>query len=573
MDQRLKNHLLSILSKERKFYLIGFTLLILSNLLLILNPLLFRVVQPYFEKGINEQYTLLTLSFFSFGLLSITLIANLLKYKMRDYFLTLGAAAERDLKTTLFKKIQKQKEPFFDKNKTGDLINLLTHDLKLYRDMLHFGLFAPLNFISLMVPAIIALAYISPSLMLISMIPAFIIPPLMWSIMQWIYKLTKRRQEEMGKMSDLIHESYLGIPLIKAYRKEKAFQEPLKYFSKQLYYFSLRLNVLESSFFPLLVTVVRLTTFTLALTASYMTLQTNDFLAFMWIQSNLFFPVLLLSWALPMMEKGRAAYDRLYTLWNQKEDEEIGGTIPLKDAPNIKITNLSFSYEKPAIDNLSLYIPKNTSVGITGPLGAGKSTLLKLLSGQYPLEKGMITLNEIDINDILTEESIGIIEQNPFLFSQTVLENIRLGKTDATEDEIEKVIRESELYETILSFPKNNQTIIGERGVTLSGGERKRLALARTLLTKRPLLLFDDLLSALDVDTEGKIFKSILNHAKEKTLLLVTHKVKLLMQLDLIIYMQKGKIIEKGSPDDLLKIEDGHFRALYYLQEELIQDV
>lgn len=583
MERNVAKEVWNLLLSRPKESALGLLQLIIGNILYLAVPLLFRNIQTLFAQGATLTHTRVDLFIYSALLLGLTLLSTYCKYRTRNNLLDLSLKAENGLKAKLFAKIQSSSESFYDRYSTGALMNYFTQDLQFYRDMLRIGLFAPLNLLTLVLPALLALAWISIPLTLITAIPLVLVPLVMWNVMRWIYRLSTKRQEILGDMSAFAHESFTGIRLIKASGIEKGFIDHMQRLGLKLYKVSLKLHTLECSFFPFIVTITRLVTLSLVITSAGMiylnvgNLLTNDFLSFMWIQSYLLFPIMIFGWALPLIQKGKAAYDRLYFLysWQDPVKDEGIADLQIPKQPSIRIRDLSFTYPgevEPALKEISLNIPSGASWAITGPLGSGKSTLLKLLLRGYETPKGAIEIGGEPIQNYPIDEllqKIALIEQSPFFLSDSLLENIRMGKREATEEEVEQVIQEADLLETVESFPSRHFTMVGERGVTLSGGQKRRLAVARTLIADRPLLLLDDVFSALDVETEQRLFKQLKRRFNGKTTLFVGHKASILLEFDWLVYLSKGRIIEQGPPKELLKRKESAFSALYNLQKQL----
>ncbi len=556
--------------------------LFLGNLFYLAVPLLFKQAVQIFNEGLSPDKSLIQLLLWSLLLLMLTLFSAIFKYFSRKSFLVLSLSEERRVKQRLFEKIQTFSEKFYDQYSVGELMNLMTQDMQLFRDMLRIGIYAPLNLLTLVIPTLLTLAWISGTLTMLAIIPLFFVPFIMWNVMRWIYRLTVSRQEALGEISRFTHESFTGIRLVKAYGNETGFVSHLKKLAQKLYSASLRLNTLESSFFPVVVTVTRLVTIALVVTSAFIIafdlqlFDTSSFLSFMWLQSYLLFPILIFGWALPLIQKGKASYDRLVKVYEWRDPIQNGGESDLKilRAPQISLNNLSFSYTpgEEVLKKLNATFTGGEMIGITGPLASGKSTLLKLLLRSYETEKGAIKIENIPLQDYPLEtlqESIGFVDQTPFFLSDSVLENIKLANRQASVEEIEHALFEAELFETIQAFPSQHQTEIGERGITLSGGQKKRLALARVMMTKRPIILLDDIFSALDSETANRLFKRLKSRLKGHTVIIVDHRASLLAELDWVLYLVKGEILEQGTPKELLKRKEGALSTLTRLQEAL----
>jgi ATP-binding cassette subfamily B protein len=303
-------------------------------------------------------------------------------------------------------------------------------------------------------------------------------------------------------------------------------------------------------------------------------LSTADFVSFMWIQSYIFFPVIMLGWLLPIFQRGRAAYDRLVEIDQSPVEVVDRAKEPLTIPPlaSIEIKDLTFSYpgaSHPSLASLSCRFEGGAFTGICGPIGSGKSTLLKILNREYEIPEGKIWIGGKEIHDYPLEsfhQQIVTVDQVPFLFSRTIEENVRFGKHEASQQELELAARYADLHETILEFPEQYGTLIGERGVTLSGGQKQRVAIARALLVNRSILLLDDIFSAVDSRTEETIFQAMRKRLEGKTVILISHRASVLEKMDRVLYFSEGRVIEQGSPKDLIQ-QKGHFAALVELQK------
>lgn len=592
MEKDLYADLLALFKRYRSRLLLASLLVILSNSLLILNPLLFRMavvaVDPSSQHtdGFLSHSVLPLLGSYSQSiwiwvviLISISLIAVIFKYQMRMQFMGVSRDAESSIRSRLYNRLQHQSQAFYDRHRIGDLMSRLTNDISAYRDVLGPGIMFPINFITIAIPAICALFYISPPLATLSMIPIFLMPFMMLAIRQQSYELSRQVQESLSDLSTMTQEHYSAIRVVKGYVAEpqllKRFFSLCQYFLK----LNMRLISFQGVFYPSLTLLTRVVTVMLVMLSGYIVYRASwelgeaDFVSFMWVQSYLFFPVLMLGWILPVFEKGRASYDRLKVLYNEPIEVEgnSNSSYGIDPKADLIIQNLTFTYPgsgTPILKNLSLNIKGGTRVGITGPIGSGKSTLLHLLNHDYDVPRGSIKIGNHDIQEYSLKslrKGIVLVEQSPFLFSKTIAENIRFGKQEALQGDLEAVAELTDLSETIASFPEEYETLVGERGVTLSGGQKQRLALARAFLVSRSIFLLDDSFAAVDTSTEKRIFDAMKQSFNGKTVLLVTHRVSLLEQMDTVLFVRNGTIVEEGSPAELLQLE-GHYAALVELQ-------
>ncbi len=573
----LIKNLFQVVNNYRRRFLKAFAMVFFSNCLLILNPLLLRYAIEHHNP--THHYWLYLVEW-TLLLLFIAFVAAYFKYWMRIEFITISRDVEKQVRSAVFEKIQNQTNVFFDRHDVGELVSRLSSDISAYRDVLGPGLMYPMFFLTLVIPGIGALLYISPFLGMVSLIPLFTIPLINWGVRKPIYSLSKEVQEMLAKMSTMVQEHYSGIRIVKSYAVEATLQTVFQAVCIAFASVNTRLLNISGLIFPFFTLLTKFVTTLLVFFAGIILmkgwelLSPADFISFMWIQSYIFFPILMLAWVLPMYQKGRASYDRIHELYHEPiaMRQGSGSLNHFPDNPTIRFDDLTFTYpnaHQPSLKNFSITIPTNTLIGITGPVGAGKSTLFSLLNRAYDIPEGKIFIGDREIHSYALEtlqQGIVNVEQNPFLFSKSIRDNVKFGQESATEVEMETATEMADLHETIQAFPEGYSTLVGERGVTLSGGQKQRLAIARALLVNRSILLLDDIFSAVDAATEKRIFQSLKRHIAGKTVLLITHRVSVLAKTDYILYMENGAIVEQGTPEGLLKA-NGKYAALSELQK------
>lgn len=594
MEKTLFDNLKVMFFRYYLRYAKAFLMVLVSNCLLILNPLIFRqaVISLDPSSGIKQGALanalkiilgskIHSLTIWALILISIALISGYFKYQMRIEFIAISREAEKEIRSKLFYRIQSQSRAFYDHHGIGELLSRLTNDISAYRDVLGPGMLYPLFYTTIMVPGLMALFSISWRLTLISLIPLVLIPFLNSAIRKQMYRVSLIVQKSLGTLSNMAQEYFSGIRIIKGYVIENKTLSRFKQLCKDLIRVNIRLACLQGMLLPFFTLMTRIVTVVLVMFSGIIILNAwgslgaADFVSFMWIQSYIFLPLLMLAWVLPLYEKGRAAYERLVEIYFEpievSESSYIGLHIPPK--ADIELCHLTFAYPRAnasVLNDLNLHISGGSFIGITGPVGAGKSTLLRLLNREYEIPSGKIFIGGRDIHEYDREafnQAIVTVEQVPFLFSKTIAENLRFGREEASQEELEVVADLADLHETVLEFPDQYNTMVGERGVTLSGGQKQRVAMARAFLVNRSILLLDDIFSAVDASTERRIFQSMKKNFKDKTLLLVTHRVAVLEKMDRVIYIKNGRIEEEGPPSEL-KAQKGLYHALIEIDKK-----
>lgn len=554
-------------------------MVLVSNGLLILNPLVFRRALMAVGSDVSGDWRSSIWAWAAL-LLAIALVSAYFKYQMRLTFISISRDAEVDIRSILFRKIQNQSMAFFDSYGVGELLSRLTNDISLYRDLLGPGIMYPLFSLTLVVPGLAGLYTISPKLANVALIPLMVIPFVNYALHGQLYRLALGVQRTLGNLSKMVQEQFSAVRIIKSYVSEGEARNYFLRLCSRLLRLEIRASVLEGSLYPFFTLVTKIVTVLLVMYSGMIILGDEadlsmaDFISFMWIQSYIFFPVLMMGWLIPVYEKGRAAYDRLFEIYTQpievKDTPESIHDIPPQ--ASIELRGLTYTYpgsEKPSLNGIDLTIQGGTFLGITGPIGSGKTTLLRLLNREYEVPEGMILIGGRDIHEYSLKAfnaAMAAVDQVPFLFSKSIAENVKFGRREATVEQMQLVAEFADFHETVLEFPEQYDTLVGERGVTLSGGQKQRLAIARAFLVDRSILLLDDIFSAVDAETEKRIFNAMRQNFKGKTVLLITHRASILKQSDRILYFHEGKIVEDGSHEELVAL-GGHYAALTELQK------
>lgn len=564
MERTLFRHLRSIYKKNISTLSISFILIALANILLISNPLIMRYA---IENQLNPWIVAPLL-------LGVAFVSAYLRYSMRISFVKVSRVEEKDMRSRIYKRISSQTMTFFDRHGIGELTSRLSSDISSYRDVLGPGLFFPVYFLTTVIPATIALFWLAPKLAWMVLIPIIAVPLINVVLRGTVFHLSSRFQSLLAEMSNFVQETFSGIRIVKGYHAEESLLKQFYKYCDQFVHLNVSIMSFQGLTAPFLTMITRLTTTVMVVVAGFLILSGNevitiaDFVAFMWIQSYIYFPVLILGWVMPMYQQGRASYDRLKNIYEEPiEIEEGEGDDKIPFGSDIEFKHLTFTYprqEAPQINDLNLKLQGGKFIGLTGPAGGGKSTLFKLLNREYEIPRGMITIGGKDIHDYPLEsfyQNIVTVEQIPFLFSKSIKENVGFADETATQEDIVKASSLADLHETVLSFDEGYETLVGEKGIMLSGGQKQRVAIARAFLVERSILLLDDIFSALDTATEAKIFKALKENYDGKTVIITTQRISILEKMDEVIVLAKGRVIQNGSPDDLLKRE-GYFKAM-----------
>jgi len=520
----------------------------------------------------------------TFGLLKhagyIVLIALLIavfRYGWRKWLIGTSRVVEEGLRNKLFFHIQTLSAPYFQQVKTGDLMAHGTNDIQHIRMATGMGIVALTDAVVLGAASVAFMAYINVSLTLFVLIP---MPLIVFTTRLYSRHMHRNYQVVQGAFSDLtevVRESLSGIRIVKAHNRQAHEAARLESVSIDFIQKNLRLVRMIGSFFPMMVFFSNLSLVFVLYFGGRETIRTTitpgDFVAFISYLGLLTWPMMALGWVINLIQRGRASLERIDNILKIKpEILDLPGSKPLQTiGGRLLYDHVSFSYTPNSpmvLQNICFDLEPGETLGVVGPPGSGKTTLLKLIPRIYDVSEGQIFLDEMDIRNIRLSDlrsQISFVPQEPFLFAGTIRENITSG-TDVGESELLLAVEEAALKETIESFPRGLDTVVGEKGIILSGGQKQRVALARALLRKRPILVLDDPISQVDTGTGSVIIDTLKRLSAGRTVVIVSHRLSALRHADRIIVLEGGRIAESGSHDELMAGSQYYART-FRLQE------
>jgi ATP-binding cassette subfamily B protein len=506
-----------------------------------------------------------------------------LRYVWRYFLLGAARRIEKKLRDRLFAHLQTLSVSYFSHTKVGDLMAHATNDIDAVRMAISIGVVFLVDTIILGVLTVLFMVYIHPKLTLFAVLPMPLITLLTLLFSRTIHHRFEMVQKAFASLTERVREAIAGIRVIKAYVLEEREEKKVSQLSQD--YIQRNLNVVKvwGMFFPIILFLSNLSMAIVLFWGGKLTIlesiSTGDFVAFMSYLGLLAWPMMALGWAVNVIQRGGASMDRLNRIF------EV--TPEIFDAPGmvqrgalkgrIDIRGLTFSVRNggnPLLKNIRLTISEGERIVMVGRTGSGKTVLCNLVARILESPQGYLFFDGIEIHEVPLEvlrKSIGYVPQDTFLFSDTIRENIAFGKLDATDQEIEEAARLAQIYEEVMNFPEGMNTVIGERGMTLSGGQRQRIAIARAILMDPPILLLDDALSSVDIQTEERVLGGLEKFLRGKTSILVTHRIAPLRRADRIIVLEEGEVVEMGDHGTLLA-QGGVYSELYWqrqLEEEL----
>lgn len=509
-------------------------------------------------------------------IIATTIIAGFLTFLMRQTLIVMSRHIEFDLKNEVFRQYENLSQNFYKQNRTGDLMNRISEDVSKVRMYVGPAVMYTINtFIRFAI--VIAYMYnISPRLTLYTLLP---LPILSYAIFKLSSEINIRStvfQQYLSKVSSFTQEIFSGIRVIKAYSLENQQQNNLISLAEESKSKSLSLARVQSLFGPLMLALIGISNLVVIYFGGMLyingTIKSIGTIAeFILYVNMLTWPVASLGWVSSMVQEAEASQKRLNEFLKIVPDIQNNNPSSSTVDGTISFENVSYTYEDTnieALKNISFTVKKGETLAILGKTGSGKSTLLSLISRMYDVTEGQVKIDGKEISQLNLfdlRNSIGIVPQDAFLFSDSIKNNIKFGKENATDDEVIAAAKSAVVHDNIEGFNKGYDTILGERGITLSGGQKQRVSIARAIIKKPEILLFDDCLSAVDTETEEAILNNLFEICKDKTTIIVSHRVSSAKNADKIIILENGKIIQQGFHNQLIN-ENGYYSALYLKQ-------
>ncbi|MBI5359223.1 MAG: ABC transporter ATP-binding protein [Planctomycetes bacterium] len=571
--------------KYKHLFIGGFLALLIVDLFDVMPQLIIKYaldelqLKGFYPYGYIVENLLMCAVFY----IMIAITQDFFRYFMRRYFHGSGFIISRDLKVQFYEHIQKLPPSFYNKTKTGDLMSRATADIDSASQFYSGAVFIGLDnfFYFLTVPFI--MFSLSPELMLYALIPVPILPFFVNRISNLIHKKFKESQEILSKISAFSQENFSGVKVIKSFSQEQNQIMGFAEINKQYVTKNLELARLNAFFGPSLQLVISTSVLIVIIVGGKMAIDEKitigTYAAFQAYLLKIIGPMIGLGWTMSIYQRAAASMERLQEIFNVQpaiKDADDAITDAVLDG-DIEFNNVTVMHEDkciPSLDNFNLRIKKGTTVAIVGPIGGGKSTILNLLPRFLEPTSGEITINGISLNKIALKTlrgNIGYVQQESFLFSDTISGNIAFGASNADDKTIQKAAEIAMVHKDIRDFPDGYETMLGERGVNLSGGQRQRITLARAVIKDPHIILLDDCLSSVDSDTEEEILKNLNTYLAHRTCLIVTHRVPAVKIADEIIFMDDGKIIEHGTHEELLKHNVRY--ADFYNRQQMERDL
>ena len=568
-------------SKYKKNLISGIIIIIAARLLLIITPGLIRnsinVIDNY-RTGTISNFEIVENELINniFLILLASVLAGLFTFLTRQTIINVSRYVEFDLKNEIYDQYQKLSLNFYKVNQTGDLMNRISEDVSKVRMYVGPAFMYSINTITLLVIVIIYMYKQSPILTFYTLCPLPFLSITIYKLSKLINKKSIVVQEKLSELSSFTQESFSGITLIKSYSIENKNYEDFNSLSEKCKQSQISLVKLQALFFPLMILLIGLSNLFVIYIGGIQYFEGNlegigTIAEFIIYVNMLTWPVASLGWISSIIQQAEASQKRINEFLKEKSEIVNQNDTKFNLNNEIEFKNVGFTYKDTginALNNINFKLKKGDKLGIIGKTGSGKSTLLNLIVRLYNLDEGEIkvdnkNINSIDIKSLRSQ--IGYVPQDVFLFSDTIENNIKFGSINSTEKEIINVCKIADIHNNIEGFKNKYKTLLGERGVNLSGGQKQRISIARALIRKPKLLIFDDCLSAVDTETEENIIKSLNNLNYPTTSIFVSHRISSIKNANKIIVLNDGKIEQYGTHKELMS-EDGYYKQTYNQQ-------
>ena len=575
-------YLNKFLYKYRTKLIIGFFITITARIFALVAPNLVgdsvTLIENYVVSSSVELGELKNKLFLNISLIvGSAIIAGIFTFIMRQMIINVSRFIEFDLKNIIYIKYQSLTYDFYKNNRTGDLMNRISEDVSKVRMYVGPAIMYTINTLTLFVIVISYMISVAPKLTAYVLLPLPLLSFIIYKISKMINIRSKIVQEYLSKLTTFTQESFSGVKIIKTYTIEDSINQSLKIIASDSREKNMSLVKIQSWFFPLMILLIGTSNILVIYIGGmqYMNgeIELGLLAEFIIYVTMLTWPVATVGWVTSIVQQAEASQKRINEFL-ETQSTDLFDNIKKSDLDgDIIFKNISYTFKETninALSNISFKVKRGEKIALMGDVGSGKTTILEMLAGVYKPNNGKIFMNNNDIKNISLSDLrnfIGYVPQSTFLFSDTIENNIKFGKENASLSEVVLSAKTSCLDEDIKSFKDGYKTLLGERGVNLSGGQKQRLAIARALIKNPKILILDDSLSAVDTETEEMILNNIENTTKNTTFFISTHRISTSKKCDKIIFLNNGRIESFGTHDELVKEKKSYF-SIYSKQTQ-----
>ena len=572
--------------KYKSLLLLGLLFTVSSRVFAVLAPSLvgdsITAIEQFVRSGETDLTNIKRLLLTNIALIvGAALVSGIFTFSMRQTIINVSRHIEYDLKNTVYNHYQKLSLRFYKQNRVGDLMSRISEDVSRVRMYVGPALMYSINTVTLFVIVISYMISVAPKLTLYTLLPLPILSFLIYRLSRAIHERSTLVQQMLSKLSTFSQESFSGINVIKSYAIETNRTHEMAAISKESKTKNMSLVQVQAWFFPLMILLIGISNVLVVFIGGnqYINgqIELGVLAEFIIYVNMLTWPVATVGWVTSIVQQAEASQKRINEFLGQEPDIQDGISANKKPVNfDIRFDKVNFMYDDTsikALKNVSFSLESGKTLAIMGPTGSGKTTLLQLLSKTYLPHSGKVSLGGFALDEYAQKdirEIMGVVPQQPFLFSDTIAHNIRFGKPDATEQEIEKAAKQAAVHKNIVEFTAGYETMLGERGITLSGGQKQRVSIARALIKNPKILLLDDCLSAVDTETEEAILNALKKNNKDTSTIIVCHRVSSAKNADYILILKDGEIVQYGTHKDLVS-QAGYYKELY--EEQRIEEI
>lgn len=567
-------------AKYKYRFLLGILITIVAQIFSLFTPKLisksFKAIEEFHKNDMNASVIKTELIHNILLIVATTIVAGILTFLMRQTLIVMSRHVEFDLKNEVFRQYENLSQNFYKQNRTGDLMNRISEDVGKVRMYVGPAVMYTINTFIRFTIVILYMYNVSPKLTLYTLLPLPLLSFIIFKLSTEINKRSTIFQQYLSKISSFTQEIFSGIRVVKAYALEDQYQKNIVELAKESKTKSMSLAGVQSLFGPLMLALIGVSNLVVIYFGGLMYIDGSiksigTIAEFILYVNMLTWPVASIGWVSSLVQEAEASQKRINEFLKIEPEIKNKATSKSILKGEISFRNVNFTYDDTSIDalkNVSFTVKKGQTLAILGKTGSGKSSILSLITRLYDVKEGSITIDGTPIDQVNLfdlRDSIGIVPQDAFLFSDSIKNNIKFGKENASEEEVIQAAKQAVVHDNIMTFNKRYETVLGERGITLSGGQKQRVSIARAIIKDPEILLLDDCLSAVDTETEEAILNNLLKISKNKTTIIVSHRVSSAKNADTIIILEDGKIIQEGSHNQLVN-QEGYYRALYYKQ-------
>ena len=540
-----------------------------------------RALSAWAEALGGREFLIRNLWIMGLMMLLLSVVGGTFQFLRGRWMAEASESIAKNMRDRLYRHLQTLPFDYHVKAETGDLIQRCTSDVETIRRVLSSQVIEMFRAVLMIGVALVVMLRMNVKMTLMSMVLIPFLFAFAFLYFKWVVKFFRIADEAEGKMSAVLQENLTGVRVVRAFGREKYEVEKYEKVNDDMFHKWRRVNDLLAVYWSgsdlLSMTQTGITLLFGVLLAARGELLVGEMTVFVSYISMLLWPIRQLGRILSDMGKSMVAFDRIDEILTQKSEEDAPDAVDAPIDRDIEFRPVGFEYEakNPVLKDVDFTVKAGQTVAILGATGSGKSTLMLLLQRLYDVKRGDILIGGVSVSKIRKKHlrsRIGLVLQEPFLYSRTVRDNVRIVRPDAPDEDVFEVTRTASAHEFIESFERGYDTPVGERGVTLSGGQKQRVAIARTLLKDNDILIFDDSLSAVDTETDAAIRLALKEKRKGLTTFIISHRLTTLAEADFIVVLEDGKVAQRGTHEELIR-QPGLYQRIYQIQSALEEEL